>query len=407
MPYTCGMGEAVEELLFDPFRADVRADPYPVYARLREEDPVHWSPFGVWLVSRYDDVASILRDPRFSNDMRNASGNPLLDEERTKELLERRSRVMLFVDPPDHTRLRSLVNRAFTPRILEQLRPSIDALVRALLDETFAEARCELMSGFAYPLPVAVIAGMLGVPLADQATFTGWSRALAANLDPFSGPEVRELAMEAGDAFDAYFRDLIAARRRRPSDDLLGALIAAEEQGDRLSEDELLATCTLLLTAGHETTVNLIGNGTLALLRHPEQLARLRAGPASLAGAIEELLRFDGPVQLSARTALEDVAVGGRTIEAGQVVVLVIGAANRDPARFVAPDRLDVGRTDVRHLAFGSGAHFCLGASLARLEAAIAFEHLVPRLDGAALDALAWRGTLTLRGLSELYLLAV
>ncbi len=398
--------EETETLIFNPFSPEVRADPYPVYRKFREEDPVHLSPFGVWILTRYADAVAVLKNPAFSSDHRHAEG-PLLDlaaSQRDPELLERRATVMLFQDPPAHTRLRSLVNKAFTPRRVEAMRAGIIEIVDDLLDRAGDAGRMDVIADLAYPLPVTVICEMLGVPPEDYDTFKGWSSALAANLDPLPLPESLAKALAAGDAFEAYFRELIADRRANPRDDLLSDLVAAEEKGDRLSEEELLAMCTLILVAGHETTVNLIGNGTLALLRHPGEIQRLLDDISLMPGAVEELLRYDSPVQVTARTALTDVDVAGTTIPKGRQVVAVIGAANRDPSAFADPDRLDIGRTENHHLAFGAGIHFCLGASLARTEGQIAIGRLVTRFPGLSLEVEdpPWRETVTLRGLAAL-----
>jgi len=314
---------------------------------------------------------------------------------------------MLDRDPPDHTRLRGLASKAFTPRVVEALRPRIQQIVDGLLERIEPQGEMDLIEEFAYPLPVIVICEMLGVPLADHERFKGWSLDLARGLDSVMlGPdsEVAQRSGKARHALAGYFRELIAERRASPRSDLLSALIAAEEAGDRLSENELLATCILLLVAGHETTVNLIGNGTMALLRHPDQLRRLREDPGLIASAVEELLRYDGPVQRTARTPTADVTVGGRTIGKGEMVMPFIGAADRDPAQFPHPDRLDITRADNRHIAFGLGIHFCLGAPLARVEGQIAIGTLVRTLPKLALatDTPEYRQSLTLRGLQAL-----
>jgi pimeloyl-[acyl-carrier protein] synthase len=314
---------------------------------------------------------------------------------------------MLDRDPPDHTRLRSLVSKAFTPRVVEALRPHIQKIVDSLLDRVAGANAMDLIEDFAYPLPVIVICEMLGVPFEDHERFKQWGLDIARGLDSILLPPDSDVARRsdaARSALTAYFRELIAERRASPRADLLSGLIAAEEVGDRLREDELLATCILLLVAGHETTVNLIGNGTLALLRHRDQLRRLREDPGLIASAVEELLRYDGPVQRTARVSGEDVAIAGRTIAKGELVMPFIGAADRDPAQFPDPDRLDIARTDNRHIAFGWGIHFCLGAPLARLEGQIALNTLVRRLPKLALatDKPEYRESLTLRGLSTL-----
>jgi cytochrome P450 len=390
------------DVIFNPMDPAFVADPYPTYHRLRAEDPVHKSPLGFWILTRYDDVVSTLRDPRFAKEaiasfVAARFGTPIPTTGIS----------MLDRDPPDHTRLRGLVSKAFTPRVVEQLRPHIQQIVDGLLDAVEDRRAMDLVADFAYPIPVIVICEMLGVPVADRDRFKGWGLDIARGLDAILLPadsEVTQRSMAARRALADYFRELIAERRAVPRADMLSDLIAAEEAGDKLSEEELLATCILLLVAGHETTVNLIGNGTLALLRHPDQLQRLRENPGLIGTAVEELLRFDGPVQRTARIPSATVTVGGRTIEAGEMVMPFIGAADRDPAQFPHPDRLDIGRTDNRHIAFGWGIHFCLGAPLARVEGQIAIGTLVRRLPKLALatETPTFRQSLTLRGLEAL-----
>ena len=319
-------------------------------------------------------------------------------------MVELQRRWMLFKNPPDHTRLRGLVHKAFTPRRVEQMRSQIQAITDGLLDRVQAAGRADLIAELAYPLPVTVIAAMLGVPAEDHAQFHAWSDALAHSLDLTEDPEVYTRASRAAVALTAYLRTIIEQRRRQPQDDLLSALILAEEGGGRLSEDELYATVTLLLVAGHETTVNLIGNGVLALLRHPDQLRRLRDEPGLIRTAVEELLRYDSPVQATSRVARADLEIGGHTIRAGQQVSFLLGAANHDPARFADPTRLDLSRDPNPHLAFGSGIHYCLGAPLARLEGQIAINTLVQRLPGLALapERPEHRDNYVLRGLRRL-----
>jgi cytochrome P450 len=391
--------------IFNPFDPVTRADPYPVYRRLREQDPVHRSPLGIWILSRYADIEPLLRDPRFSNDVRNASSLPLAVADNVEERLERRAKVMLFVDPPDHTRLRGLVNKAFTPRTVERLRSRVDEIVDDLLGKVEGNGGMDLIADLSYPLPVIVIAEMLGVPVEDRDVFHQWSGDLARSLDPLLPPDVVEVIERSADAFTEYFAKLIEERRVRPGDDLLSALVAAEQSGDRLSEEELVSTCILLLVAGHETTMNLIGNGMLALLRHPDQLERLRADPSLVPNAVEELLRYDGTVQLTGRTAMADVEIDGHHIDSGQICILLLGSANRDPARFADPEQVDVTRSDIKHLAFGAGAHYCLGAPLARVEAQIAFTEMFRRLPDTlrlASDEQEWRDNIVLRGLKSL-----
>jgi cytochrome P450 len=391
------------DIRFNPMDPEFVADPYPMYHRLRAEDPVHHSPLGFWVLTRYPDVMAMLRDPR------------LIKEPIAAFVAARFGMAvppglglsMLDRDPPDHTRLRGLVSKAFTPRALERLRPEIQQIVDGLLDEVEARGSMDLVEEFAYPLPVRVICEMLGVPVKDHERFKAWGLDIARGLDAIMLPpdsEVGQRSVSGRRALADYFRGLIAERRAAPRDDMLSALIAAEEAGDKLNEEELLATCILLLVAGHETTVNLIGNGTLALLRHPDQLRKLRERPGLIVTAVEELLRFDGPVQRTARIPSEDITIGGQTIGKGEMVMPFLGAADRDPTQFPDPDRLDITRADNRHIAFGMGIHFCLGAPLARMEGQIAINTLLARLPKLALatDRPQFRQSLTLRGLQAL-----
>ena len=386
------------EVEFNPFLPEFHANPYPFYHRLRAADPVHRTPMGLWVLTRYDDVVSVLRDPRFGREgfdqiLANVYGEG--------------ARSMLFRDPPDHTRLRGLVSQAFTPRVIERMRSHIQDIVDRLLDRVQNANTMDVIADLAYPLPVTVICELLGVPTDAQGGIRQWSADLARSVDAIGMPTDEEVVTRGRAAQQAmldYFRDFIAERRQTPRDDLLSLLIAAEEQGDRLTEGELLITCTLLFVAGHETTVNLIGNGLLALLNHPDELAKLRADPALLPGAVEELLRYDSPVQRTGRMTNTDVELDGRKIGKGSLVVTAIGAANRDPAHFPDPDRLDITRRDNRHVAFGFGIHFCLGAPLARLEGQIALGTLLGRMPKLRLatSTLEWRESSTLRGLKRL-----
>jgi len=388
---------------FNPMDSEFLADPYPTYHRLRAEDPVHHSPLGFWVLTRYEDVAAVLRDPRFIKEPLAA----LVAARFGAEVPRGVGLSMLDRDPPDHTRLRSLVSKAFTPRVVEGLRPRIQKIVDGLIAGAEAAGSMDLIEEFAYPIPVNVICEMLGVPVDDHERFKGWSLDIARGLDSIWLPpdsEIPRRSAAARHAISDYFRELIGQRRTTPRGDLLSALIAAEEAGDKLNEEELLATCILILIAGHETTVNLIGNGVLALLRHPAELHRLRATPRLITTAVEELLRYDGPVQRTARVASDDATIGGHTIHKGEMVMPFIGAADRDPAQFPEPDRLDLSRADNRHIAFGWGIHFCLGAPLARVEGQIAIETLVRRLPRLELvtEAIEYLQSLTLRGLKEL-----
>ena len=388
---------------FHPMDPEFVADPYPTYHRLRADDPVHHNPLGFWVLTRYEDVVAVLRDPRFVKEPIAAVVAARMGNSATPAV----PLSMLERDPPDHTRLRGLVSKAFTPRVVEVLRPHIQQIVDGLLDRVEGAHAMDLIEDFAYPLPVIVICELLGVPVADRERFKGWGLDIARGLDAILLPpdsEVVQRSAASRRALIDYFRELIAERRTAPRADLLSDLIAAEEVGDRLSESELLATCILLLVAGHETTVNLLGNGTLALLRHPAQLSRLRESPGLIGSAVEELLRYDGPVQRTARVPSEEVTIGGRTIAKGDLVLPFIGAADRDHTQFPDPDCLDIARADNRHIAFGWGIHFCLGAPLARVEGQIAINTLVRRLPKLALatDRPEYRQSLTLRGLKAL-----
>jgi cytochrome P450 len=381
----------------------VLADPHPALAALRESGPAHQVDIRlgvpVWMVARYDDVLAALSDPRLSNDPHHAAA---LSEVLRGDLL---SRSMIGTDPPGHTRLRRLVSKAFTARRVEGLRPRVQEITDALLDRITPRGAAELIGEFALPLPVTVIGELLGVPEVDRDRFRSWTDEM---LDrPFDPRSDMARVTAARERMHGYLADLVAAKRAHPADDLLTDLVEATDEGERLDGQELLAMIFLLLIAGYVTTVSLIGNGTLALLRHPDQLDRLRADPSLVPEAVEELLRFDGPVNPGlTRYALEDLEIGGVRIPRGDIVLLAIAAADRDPDRFTAPDRLDVGDADPGHLAFGHGVHYCLGAPLARLEGQVAFATLLERLPDLALatreDQLRWTGGGVLRGLREL-----
>ena len=388
--------------LFNPFLSANRRDPYPSYARVREAGGIYRAPFGMFIASRYDDVAALLRDPRFSANRSHAAPFRLIRwmNRDAPDFLNLIDRNLLNLDAPDHTSIRSLVNKAFTPRRVAALRPRIESIVEALLDDVAQRGEFELVRDLAHPLPVIVIAELLGVPSADRDRFSAWSSGAAQIIDPLNAERGMERAREAATALAGYFRELLALRRAEPRDDLLSAMIAAEQDGRVLGEGDLLSLCTLLLAAGHETTTNLIANAVLALLRFPDQAERLRAQPSLLPTAVEEFLRFDSPVQFTDRVALEDIEPGGQRIPRGRPVGLLLAAANHDPAQFSAPHRLDIGRVDNRHLAFGGGAHFCLGAPLARLEAELALGALLrrfPKLHGDA-NAVTYRPSVLLRG---------
>jgi cytochrome P450 len=392
------------------FGPEMLADPYPAYHRLRAFAPVFWAEaFGGWILTRYEEVSAVLRDARFSaqryGDLaEQADGRGQKD---VAEMYRMRASAMLRCDGERHTRLRSLVSKAFTPRAVAAMRPKVAELVNQMLDQAQAQGPVDLMRDLAAPLPVAVIAAMLGVPQEDHGRFKQWSDDIAAtvNLPESLSGEVVDRAATAYRELTEYFRGLVGRMRTGQGAGLLAAMAAAEEQGDRLTEPELYANVILLLIAGHETTTNLIGNGTFALLRHPAEWQRLVADPALIAGAVEELLRYDSPVQFSSRKAQEDVALGADTIAAGQTVLVVLGAANRDPAMFPEPDRLDVTRAEAaHHVAFGIGPHYCLGAPLARLEGQVVFETLVERYPGLRLEGEppVYRENFNLRGLKRL-----
>ncbi len=386
-----------------------KADPYPFFARLREEAPVCRVALpggqGAWLITRYDDVAAALKDERLAKDRTKA----LTPEQAARQpwipgLFKPLTRNMLDLDPPDHTRLRGLVQKAFTPRIVERMRERAQSLTEELLDAALRRRRADLVRDYALPLPATIIAEMLGVPAGDRHRFHRWSRAMLAS-DPF-GPGMWK-AVPSVLLFLRYIRRLIRARRADPRGDLASALVEAQEAGDRLDEDELVAMVFLLLVAGHETTVNLIGNGSLALMRNPGQMERLRTEPSLIKTAVEELLRYESPLATATeRFAREDVTIAGATIPRGELVYAVLSSANRDPRQFPEPDKLDLAREPNRHLAFGLGIHYCLGAPLARLEGETAISTLLRRAPGLRLavvpEALSWRRGLVLRGLEAL-----
>jgi cytochrome P450 len=384
------------------------ANPYPLYQQLREQDPVLWDErVGGWVLTGYVGVVAALRDPRFSvaGFMENTSWIPEEMLETLGPPVRAITRQMLFLDPPDHTRLRGLVAKAFTPRVVDAMRPRIQQVAGELLDAVQANGRMNVVLDFAYPLPAIVIAEMLGVPPEDRDQFLKWSRQFGALLGGANLTLESVFQALAGvSEFIEYFRQIIRRRRTDPKDDLMQAMINAEEQGGVLSEEELLGNCVLLLSAGHGTTTHLIGNGTLALLQHPDQLQQLRDDPALISPAVVELLRYDSPVQLTSRRAKGDLEIGGKQISSGQEVLMCLGGANRDPAQFAEPDRLDLHRQENRHLSFGQGIHFCLGAPLARVEAEIAFSTLLGRFQALHLDTevLEWQPSQVFRGLKEL-----
>lgn len=391
---------------FNPLSPEFIRNPYPHYHHLRANDPIHRSPLGFFLASRHADVSLVLRDRRFGKDfvgrMTRRFGEQILEEPVYRSMRH----WMLQQDPPDHTRLRGLVVKAFTARRVEDMRPRIQEIVDRTLDKLEPQGRMDLIADFAFRLPVTVICEMLGIPKGDHGMFFHGARASGRLLDPvpLSRAEIDE-ANSGNLASVEYFQQLFELRRREPGDDLTTQLVRAEEEGSRLSNEELTANIILLFGAGHETTVNLIGNGLLALFRNRDQLRLLRDDPARMANAVEEFLRYDSSVQLTGRVALEDTSVGGTVIPKGEGILCLLGAANRDPEVYPDPDRLDITRPNIRPLSFGGGIHFCLGAQLARIEAEVAIASLLRRLPGLTLDDPEhpdWRPTFVLRGLNKL-----
>jgi cytochrome P450 len=393
--------------MFNPFEPGFFEDPYSQYATLRERDPVHRSPLEVWVLFRYDDVVRTLRDPTLSVQVDNATPTARMQmfAEQAPGEVERGAHSILNIDPPDHTRLRRLVSKAFTPKMVHELRPRIQQLVDDALATMAARGEADVIGDLAFPLPFTVISEMLGMPEGNREEVRGWSHTLTKTLDPILTPEEVQAALAAADNMQAHVQDVLAWKRGHPSDDLLTGLLAAEDEGDRLSELELLDQVLLLYVAGHETTVNLIGNATLALLRHRDQLDRLRSEAELDAGAVEELLRYDSPVQFSRRITTADLEIGGTTIPAGTFTLTCLGSANHDPARWgPTAEELDLTRADAgQHMSFGNGIHHCLGSSLARTEAQIAIATLVRRFPDLDLAGEPERnGRVVLRGLESL-----
>lgn len=392
--------------------AEFKANPFPYYARLREQEPVSQVllPDGqtAWLVTRYDDVAMVLKDERFAKDkLRVLSPAQQRALPNVPKMFEPLARNMLDVDPPDHTRLRALVQQAFAPRLVEQMRPRMEALASELLDAAFKRRRVDLVHDYALPIPTTIIAELMGIPVRDRHKFHRWSKPLLAATSAKPSWLVLARVIPAAWLFMRYVRRLIRSRRDTPSDDLVSALVAAHAAEGKMSDDELMSMLFLLIIAGHETTVNLIASGMLALIQHPEQLQKLRENPSLIKPAIEELLRFTCPVETGTeRFAAEDVEVAGTVIPQGSLVFAVIASANRDERQFPNPDVLDITREPNRHLSFGQGIHFCLGAALARLEGQIAISALLDRTREMRLavpsEALRWRAGLVLRGLEAL-----
>jgi len=396
-----------ENFMFD---SDFISNPYRAYSYLRATAPLHWiDQFrnGAWVVTRYADVLAGLHDPRLSSQRsHNLTAALPSGAQREFETFNRIfSKWMLFLDPPEHSRIRKLLNKEFTPNMIQRMRPRIQQVVNSLLDDVAGKSEIEFMNEFANPLPVRVIAEMLGIPAADQRTFQIWSDDLASFFGNATSPvETARRAQNSLIRLTEYFRDLLPERRAHKGDDLVSLLLRVEEEGEMLSGEELLAQCTLLLVAGHETTRNLLGNGLLALLQHSDQFAKLKENPALINSAVREFARFDSPVQFSGRAATEDFTWHEQEIKKGQTVILLLASANRDPEKFSEPERLDISRDEGMPLSFGHGTHFCIGAALAYTEAEIAFTTLLERATGLKLldDVPAWRSNLSFRGLSRL-----
>jgi cytochrome P450 len=395
--------------LLDPA---IRADPYPLCAQFRDRGPLQLPDASFTLFSTYRECDEVLRHPLSSSDQeRSTIGKQRVRAEGPQGVHGPPG--FLFLDPPDHTRLRRLVSKAFAPKVVNALQPEISALVDELLDPIAEQGRFDVVEEFAYPLPVAVICRLLGVPLEDEPQFSHASALLAQSLDPFgalTGARADKLNdwLEAGAWLREYLRGLITRRRSRPGEDLISGLVAVEESGDQLTEDEIISTCVLLLVAGHETTVNLIGNAMLAMLRDPRQWGALAADAGRVSAVIEETLRYDPPVQLLGRIAAADMTIADVELAEGDVMMLLLAAAHRDPAEFDRPDVFDPDRKSLRHLGFGRGAHYCLGAPLARLEAGVALSAVTRRFPHPRLDSEPqYKANVTLRGLSALSALSV
>ena len=388
-----------------------QADPYPVYHQMRTAAPVYRSPiFNGWMLTRYEDVRAFLQDPRVAAGSLDVDVFGTLPEDlrdKWTEIFRFMSLWVIGLNPPEHRRLRQLLNVGFKPRLVEKLRERIQTITDELIDAVQPNGQIELIGDFAYPLPAIVIGELLGLPASGRPLLRTWSQTIVTFLS--TGTQGDRAAIEAMHQtlrdITSYLNEIIAARRAAPQDDLLSGLIAAEEQGSVLNAEELVAACVMLLFAGHETTMNLIGNGLIALLHHPDQYEQLAADPSLIPNAVEELLRYDGPVQVIWRTAAEDITIDGQQIRAGERIIPCLGAANRDPAQFPEPDRLDIRRANAgNNISFGHGIHYCLGAPLARLEAQIAFATLLRRLPGLRLldEAVVWRGLLSVRGVQAL-----
>ncbi len=403
--------EGVKAVKLNPFLPEFQANPYPTYHRLRAEDPIHLTMNLIgneWFLTRFDDVKAVLNDPRFCVDdlpkrLKDKSFY-LKQQGDFNGLTQSISKWLFFLNPPDHTRLRGLVSKAFSPGSIEYIRPQIQEIVDELIGLIQEAGVMDVISGLACPLPANVTARILGVPTEDRSKLIQWAHDLFRVFEQPMSLEGYEHMNKVALEFREYFHDLITEREKRPQEDLISNLIAVRDQGGKLSQDELLAFCAMLFSVGQETTENLIGNGVLALLSHPDQMEKLKREPTIIKSAVEELLRYDSPVQIIARIAIEDVEIRGKTISAGARVHLCLGAANRDPSQFPYPDRLDLNRGENSNIPFGAGLHYCLGFALARAQGQIAINTVVQKLPDLKLgtDRLEWRKNLVLRGLKVL-----
>ncbi len=398
-----------QPLRFNPFDLSFRVNPYPLYQYLRTHEPVQWGLLGGWALTRYADVKMVMRDTRFYEvpipDGIRKKGQYLEAREKNLDALAHVSgKWLFFLDPPNHTRMRSLVTKAFKPGLFQQMREQIQAQAEQLIEQVKPQGQMDIISDFAEILPTQVIMQVMGLPEEDFALIRQWSRGSFRIFDPLISLKTCEGINQIALEFVNYLRGQVTQRRKQPQADFISALLAVEDDGEKLSEDEILGTCIMMAAAGERTTTSAIGNSMLALLQHPDQLQLLRQHPEILPSAIEELLRYDSPTQLVARMATETLELGGKTIEAGDYIILCIGSANRDPAQFPDPDRLDLRRTDNQHIAFASGIHFCVGAGLARLELPMAIQALVQHLPNLKLatDELTYQDNVVTRFLSAL-----
>jgi cytochrome P450 len=398
------MDPVQQEILYNPRDPGMRSDPYPFYARLRETEPVHLTPYGFWVVSGYKETAALLRDSRLTSEFHRDSKwaehrggweSPVVKDTRMW---------MLMLDGPAHRRIRGIVNPVFSARSIQQMVPKIEEILERILADLGSGEGIDLIGSLALPLPVTVICGLVGLPVEDRDQCRRWTEAIGHVVDPALSEETQQRMNTALVDFRAYITEHLAKRRSDPQDDILSRLAFAEVDGERLSDDEIVANVLLLFNAGHETTVNLIGNGMLALLRNPDQLQILRDRPQLIDNGIEEFVRYDAPVQLVARIATADLEVGGRTIPVGSKLMLLLGAANRDPSRYPHADRLDVCRDDIKPLSFGGGPHFCIGTMLGKVEGRLVFRELLDRYSRISLttEEVVWRPHVNFRGLSEL-----